>query len=312
MGILDGVVEWISEQIMHGLDLINTSVLGALGCGMDTFLRYFPAAETMYDIFTAIGIGLILLMWVWNLFKNYWLGVGFEAEHPVKLTFRAIIFITLTYCAKSIVEIVLKIGGTPYDWILSSELPPLSFADFNSVMLVIIGACANGAVTLIVLIIVVLLAWNYLKLLFEAAERYILLGVLVYTAPVAFSMGGSQSTANIFKAWCRMLGGQVFLLLMNAWCLRLFTSMVGTFIALWKLPRGTSSTRAASADCSRACIPPICGFGKVRRRRKNEGSAHKDAPRASAPAAESRQQCAHRSRRAVHSDLTGHVHPGAK
>ena len=151
MGILDGVVEWISEQIMHGLDLINTSVLGALGCGMDTFLRYFPAAETMYDIFTAIGIGLILLMWVWNLFKNYWLGAGFEAEHPVKLTFRAIIFITLTYCAKSIVEIVLKIGGTPYDWILSSELPPLSFADFNSVMLVIIGACANGAVTLIVL-----------------------------------------------------------------------------------------------------------------------------------------------------------------
>ena len=215
MGILDGVVEWISEQIMHGLDLINTSVLGALGCGMDTFLRYFPAAETMYDIFTAIGIGLILLMWVWNLFKNYWLGAGFEAEHPVKLTFRAIIFITLTYCAKNIVEIILKIGGTPYDWILSSELPPLSFADFNSVMPVI----------------VVLLAWNYLKLLFEAAERYILLGVLVYTAPVAFSMGGSQSTANIFKAWCRMLGGQVFLLLMNAWCLRLFTSMVGTFIA---------------------------------------------------------------------------------
>ena len=51
------------------------------------------------------------------------------------------------------------------------------------------------------------------------------------SAPVAFSMGGSQSTANIFKAWCRMLGGQVFLLLMNAWCLRLFTSMVGTFIA---------------------------------------------------------------------------------
>ena len=98
-------------------------------------------------------------------------------------------------------------------------------------MLVIIGACANGAVTLIVLIIVVLLAWNYLKLLFEATERYILLGVLVYTAPVAFSMGGSQSTANIFGAWCRMLGGQVFLLLMNAWCLRLFTSMVGTFIA---------------------------------------------------------------------------------
>ena len=141
MGILDGVVEWISEQIMHGLDLINTSVLGALGCGMETFLRYFPAAETMYDIFTAIGIGLILLMWVWNLFKNYWLGAGFEAEHPVKLTFRAIIFITLTYCAKSIVEIVLKIGGSSDDKIQSYGVPPIFrtistmlFAQYVSVM----------------------------------------------------------------------------------------------------------------------------------------------------------------------------------
>lgn len=48
MGILDGIVEWIAEQIMYGLDMINTSVLGALGCDMNTFLRYFPAAETMY------------------------------------------------------------------------------------------------------------------------------------------------------------------------------------------------------------------------------------------------------------------------
>ena len=40
-----------------------------------------------------------------------------------------------------------------------------------------------------------------------------------------------QATSSIFKSWCRMFGGQVFLLLMNAWCLRLFTSMVGTFIA---------------------------------------------------------------------------------
>lgn len=75
---------------------------------------------------------------------------------------------------------------------MDSELPPLSFADFNSVMLVIIGVCANGAVALITLILVVILAWNYLKLLLEAAERYVLLGVLVYTAPVAFAMGQAK------------------------------------------------------------------------------------------------------------------------
>ena len=43
MGILDGIEEWIAEQVMNGLDLITTSVLGALGCDMSVFLRYFPA-----------------------------------------------------------------------------------------------------------------------------------------------------------------------------------------------------------------------------------------------------------------------------
>lgn len=231
MGILDGIVEWIAEQVMYGLDLITTSVLGALGCDMSIFLRYFPAAETMYSIFVALSIGIILLNWVWQLFKNFGLGAGIEAEDPVKLSIRSVLFILLAYFSDDIVNTVLKIGGTPYAWIMDSELPALSFADFNSVMLVIIGVCANGAVALITLIIVLVLAWNYLKLLLEAAERYVLLGVLVYTAPVAFSMGASQSTSNIFKSWCRIFGGQIFLLLMNAWCLRLFTSMVGFFIA---------------------------------------------------------------------------------
>ena len=231
MGILDGIVEWIAEQVMAGLDLINTSVLGALGCNMDTFLRYFPAAATMYSIFVALAMGLILLNWIWQLFKNYGLSAGIEAEDPAKLSLRSVLFLLLAYCSDSVVRPILEIGGTPYQWILTSDLPSLDFGSFNAVFLTVLGVCANGAVAIIALVLILILAWNYIKLLFEAAERYVLLGVLVYTAPVAFAMGSSQATSNIFKSWCRMLGGQLFLLVMNAWCLRLFTSMVGAFLA---------------------------------------------------------------------------------
>ena len=216
---------------MHGLDLINTSVLGALGCDMRVFLRYFPAADTMYDIFVALAIGLILLMWVWNLFKNFGLGIGSEAEDPVKLSIRSVLFIALAYYSNQIVDLALSIGGTPYDWILTSALPELSFADFSSVLTTIIGVCSTGAVAIIVLILTLVLVWNYLKLLLVAAERYVLLGVMIFTAPLAFAMGASQATSNIFKSWCRMFAGQLVLLLLNAWCLRLFVSMVGAFIA---------------------------------------------------------------------------------
>ena len=183
------------------------------------------------EIFVALALGLVLLNWIWQLFKNYFAGIGVEAEDPIKLSIMTFIFIFLIFYANDIVNLLLDLAGTPYSWILSEDLPPLEFGSFNSVITVILGVCANGAVAIIALILVLILAWNYIKLLFEAAERYILLGVLVYTAPVAFATGASKATSNIFKSWCRMLGGQFFLLLMNAWCLRLFTTMVGTFLA---------------------------------------------------------------------------------
>ena len=114
------------------------------------------------SLLVALAIGLILLGWVWNLFKNYGLGLGVDAEDPVKLTAKAILFIVLAYYADEIVNIALTIGGTPYAWILSSELPSLDFASFNSVLLTIIGVCANGGVALIVLILTLILAWNYI------------------------------------------------------------------------------------------------------------------------------------------------------
>ncbi len=231
MGILDSIVEWIATQIMNLLDLITGSVLGALGCDMSTFLRYFPAAETMYQIFIAIAVGFILLNLVWQLFKNFGAGIGLSAEDPAKLIMRSVLFIFLAFFSDQILATVIKIAGTPYSWIMDASLPSLDFASFGSVLTVIVGSLASGSVALIVLILVIILAWNYTKLLLEAAERYIIVGVLVFTAPVAFATGASENTSNIFGSWCRMLGGQLFLLIMNAWCLRLFVSMVGTFLA---------------------------------------------------------------------------------
>lgn len=231
MGILDGIVEWIAEQVMNILDMINTSVLGALGCDMETFLRYFPAAETFYSIIVALAVGLLMLNLIFQLLRNFGIMHSGEAESPVSLTARTMLFLFLALFADDILNIVLKIGGTPFGWMMSEELPPINFADFNSVLLTILGVSLNGSIALIALILLVMLAWNYLKLLFEAAERYVLLGVLVYTAPMAFSMGGSMNTINIFRSWCRMLGGQIFMILMNVWCLRIFTSMFANFIS---------------------------------------------------------------------------------
>lgn len=163
MGILDSIVEWIATQVMNLLDLITGSVLGALGCDMSTFLRYFPAAETLYEIFVAIGVGFILLNLVWQLFRNFGLGLGLSAEDPVKLAIKSILFIFLALFADQIMVLVLGIVGTPYDWVVDTALPPIEFASFASVVTVLVGSLVSGSVSLIVLILVLIVSvwrWN--------------------------------------------------------------------------------------------------------------------------------------------------------
>lgn len=136
-----------------------------LGCDMSTFLRYFPAAETLYEIFVAIGVGFILLNLVWQLFRNFGLGLGLSAEDPVKLAIKSILFIFLALFADQIMVLVLGIVGTPYDWVVDTALPPIEFASFASVVTVLVGSLVSGSVSLIVLILVLIVAWNYMSAL---------------------------------------------------------------------------------------------------------------------------------------------------
>jgi hypothetical protein len=84
---------------------------------------------------------------------------------------------------------------------------------------------------LLELILMIALGWNYFKLLLEVVERYIVVGVLCYTAPLAFCLGGSKATNKVFQSWCRMVGSQLLLLVLNVWFIRGFNSSVGQFVA---------------------------------------------------------------------------------
>lgn len=116
MGILDGIVDWLATQVMNLLDLASTSVLGALGCNMDTFKRYFPAASAMYEIFIWTAIGLVLLNLVWQLYRCYGAGFDIDTENPINLVVRSVIFLLLIWYCDDIVNLALQIGGTPYNW----------------------------------------------------------------------------------------------------------------------------------------------------------------------------------------------------
>lgn len=77
------------------------------------------------------------------------------------------------------------------------------------------------------LIVVYLIFVNFIKLILEILERYIVVGVLFYTAPLAFATLPSNDTRDIFKSWFRMSISEMFLVVTNSIFICIFIGSLG-------------------------------------------------------------------------------------
>ena len=233
--IFEGIVTWVASIMTQIMDAISGVFLGALGTDMTAMEEYFPFAVSAYTIIQYTAWALLFLIIVWQSFRAF-SGPLAETETPLPLLARGAIFAVLIGYAKPIFSIALDIVRAPYTALMDDTLDPGDFtfagieqALTNGLTTLISMATVVGLILLVILMIA--LAWNYFKLLLETVERYVLVGVLCYTSPLAYAMGVSKATSRVFQSWCRMVGSQLLLLVLNVWFLRAFNSSVGQFIA---------------------------------------------------------------------------------
>lgn len=217
------------------MDAVSGIFLSALGTDLTVMEEYFPFLSKAFDIMQYTAWAMLFLITVWQLFKAFG-GPISESEHPLQLVARSSIFALLIGYAKPIFEIVLDIARAPYTALMDIQMSAEDFT-FAGVEQVLMSGITTlvSVITVVGLILMLILqislGWNYFKLLLEVVERYIVVGVLCYTSPLAYCMGGSKATEPVFKSWCRMVGSQLLLLVLNVWFLRGFNSAVGQFIA---------------------------------------------------------------------------------
>lgn len=77
------------------------------------------------------------------------------------------------------------------------------------------GELLRLAASLFLLFLVLMIITAYVKLFLEVVERYILLGFMFYTSPLAFSSLTSKGGTAVFKRWLQMVFSQ-FMLLVSA------------------------------------------------------------------------------------------------
>lgn len=232
--IFEGIVTWISSIVTDLMDAVSGLFLNALGTDMTAMEEYFPFVEKAFTVMQYTGWAILFLVTVWQLFRIFG-GPITEAENPWTLIARSSLFALLIGYAKPIFTLALDIATAPYTALMDVTMSAEDFT-FAGVG----NALSNGLTTIVsvvsvvgLLLLVILeiaLGWNYFKLLLETVERYVVVGVLCYTSPLAYSMGASKTTSNVFKSWCHMVGSQLLLLVMNVWFLRAFNSSMGQFI----------------------------------------------------------------------------------
>lgn len=233
--IFEGVANWVASIMTQLMDAVSGLFLSALGTDMTAMEEYFPFITSAYSIIQYTAWAILFLTVAWQLFRAFG-GPLTEAENPWHLLIRGGIFAVLIAYAKPVFSLVLNIARAPYAALMDATMDPgdFTFAGIEQALtngLVTIVSIATVVGLILLIIMMIALAWNYFKLLLETVERYVLVGVLCYTSPLAYSMGASKATSRVFQSWCRMVGSQLLLLVLNVWFLRAFNSSVGQFIA---------------------------------------------------------------------------------
>ena len=182
---------------------------------------HVPVVEDIMEVFLAVGWALLLGNLVFQAIRSMVSGLGFEGEDPKLLFARTFVFSFLLLASPQICNIGLNLTSRAMDL--------LGVPDALNVQLV--DGSVFGSLTaawLLVIIFDISLMFMVLKLLLEVAERYVILAVLTITAPLAFSMGGSKSTSEIFTGWCRMFGSMCLLMVTNIMFFKMLLSVVST------------------------------------------------------------------------------------
>lgn len=229
MGILSGIISYAFGLALNLLDAAVNGFLGALGFDLDAFEHYFPAAADFYDVVIGFSIGLLLMMLIFQLFRNFGVVLDMEAEDPLKMLGKTALFFGMILSSRSIINLILRLMADPYSIFLNTASDPYEFELITLVTAMFNSVFASPFFSIVAMIMMLVLGWQFLKLTVECVERYIVFYFVLYCAPVVFSTGAFKSTSQILKSWCRMVGSQALLLLINIWSIKLFLSFMPVF-----------------------------------------------------------------------------------
>ena len=206
--LFQGFIEWIYGLIVECWEYFASVLFDLMSLDFAYLREHIPIIDTIRQIMLGVGWALLIGNLVFQATRGMAAGLGFDAEDPKLLFTRTFAFSFLLVASPQICELGLNMTSTVIELLQMPDAVDITFADEAS-----FGGLTGS--WLLVVICGIIVMFQTFKLIMEMAERYFILAVLTITSPLAFGMGGSRNTSDIFNGWCRMFGSMCLLMATN-------------------------------------------------------------------------------------------------
>lgn len=220
--LFQGFIEWIYGLILECWEYFASVLFDLMSLDFAYLREHIPIIDTIQQIMLGVGWALLIGNLVFQATRGMAAGLGFDAEDPKLLFTRTFAFSFLLVASPQICELGLNMTSTVIELLQMPDAVDITFADEAS-----FGGLTGS--WLLVVICRIIVMFQTFKLIMEMAERYFILAVLTITSPLAFGMGGSRNTSDIFNGWCRMFGSMCLLMATNVMFVKMLLSVLSYY-----------------------------------------------------------------------------------
>ena len=220
--LFQGFIEWIYGLILECWEYFASVLFDLMSLDFAYLREHMPVIDTIRQIMLGVGWALLIGNLVFQATRGMAAGLGFDAEDPKLLFTRTFAFSFLLVASPQICELGLNMTSTVIALLEMPDAVDITFADEAS-----FGGLTGS--WLLVVICGIIVMFQTFKLIMEMAERYFILAVLTITSPLAFGMGGSRNTSDIFNGWCRMFGSMCLLMATNVMFVKMLLSVLSYY-----------------------------------------------------------------------------------
>lgn len=220
--LFQGFIEWIYGLILECWEYFASVLFDLMSLDFAYLREHMPVIDTIRQIMLGVGWALLIGNLVFQATRGMAAGLGFDAEDPKLLFTRTFAFSFLLVASPQICELGLNMTSTVIELLQMPDAVDVTFADEAS-----FGGLTGS--WLLVVICGIIVMFQTFKLIMEMAERYFILAVLTITSPLAFGMGGSRNTSDIFTGWCRMFGSMCLLMATNVMFVKMLLSVLSYY-----------------------------------------------------------------------------------